>query len=461
MRIAAARCAFILLLVLCISALAFAQEPIAVSYRLNVVIDPPSGHIAVRGQVDLPPQAREAQSITFALHETLAVKRLSVNGHEAKFTYQPAEPSFLYPARRNVAVSLPPDAKQGSIRMEMEYEGQLKELPEFNAYFDGRPAMDDQINARLVELACYSSWYPQVVAFGRPIKIEMEVSLPKGWTAIASGKKVSEAVSGGGAITRWESPRDFDIVIAASPDYQRKNVRLPDAEVEVYFTKLPEKFVTDEATQIADVMKLFTDRLGATTIPGGKARHVFSPKRKGQGRAGIARAGLIVTSEGLVSEALQKQPDYSLFQDIAHEIAHFWWNFGSGQGDWINEAFAEYFSAVAVEKVNSEEQFAGTLERYRKTVATLPADAPPITKASFEGPGFVIRYYKGSLMLDALRREMGDAAFFKASREFFETYRGKGIGAAEFRGFWKQKMGERGTLVDQWLDSPGGLPEKK
>jgi len=71
---------------------------------------------------------------------------------------------------------------------------------------------------------------------------------------------------------------------------------------------------------------------------------------------------MIVTSEGRVLEELASDPKFSLLQDMAHEIAHFWWNFGAGQGDWINEAFAEYWSAVAVERIVSEELFQKVLD---------------------------------------------------------------------------------------------------
>jgi hypothetical protein len=88
-------------------------------------------------------------------------------------------------------------------------------------------------------------------------------------------------------------------------------------------------------------MNLFTQRLGKTTIPSGTIKLVFSPKHKGQGRAGIVRPGMIVTSEGRMLEELARDPKFSLLRDLTHEIAHFWWNFGAGQGDWINETFAE------------------------------------------------------------------------------------------------------------------------
>ena len=62
-------------------------------------------------------------------------------------------------------------------------------------------------------------------------------------------------------------------------------------------------------------------------------------------------------------------------------------------------------------------------------------------------------------MLDSIRRRMGDTAFASAAREFFQSYTGKSIGTEEFRRFWKQKLGDRSTLIDAWLESGGGLPE--
>jgi hypothetical protein len=138
--------------------------------------------------------------------------------------------------------------------------------------------------------------------------------------------------------------------------WNTKSVRQSGVDIEIYHTQMPEEFIEREVRQIAGVMKLYTDRLGETNIPAGTVKHVYSPKRKGQGMAGIGRPGMIVTSEGLTLESLAKDPKFSLFQGIAHEIGHFWWNFGAGQGDWINESFSEYFSSVAVQKISSEEE---------------------------------------------------------------------------------------------------------
>lgn len=124
---------------------------------------------------------------------------------------------------------------------------------------------------------------------------------------------------------------------------------------------------------------LFTSRLGETTVPASTVKHVCSPKQKGQSRAGIARPGMIVTSEGLVREQLAANPNFSLFQDIAHEIGHFWWNFGAGQGDWIKEAFAEYYSAYAVQQIVSQQQF----EAVPRKSTTFPPRLRRLPKSPF------------------------------------------------------------------------------
>ena len=79
---------------------------------------------------------------------------------------------------------------------------------------------------------------------------------------------------------------------------------------------------------------------------------------------------------------------------------------------------------MVVEQSISEEQFRKVMERYRSEVRALPAAAPSLAEVPFDGSGFVVRYYKGSLMRDSIRRTMGNDAFAAAAREFFQTFRG-------------------------------------
>ena len=342
------------LLLLAMSAAPVAEQPKVrpVTYDLNVRIEPPLGSVSVRARLGIPPGRFESGEVRFDLHETFDVRKLWVDGQKAEVSFQPAEVTPVRPASKTVVVRLAPRRPAEPIQVDIEYEGRLKDLPEFGAVPGQRRALDDQINARMVELASYSSWYPQF-PWGQPLQVALELSLPQGWMSVCSGQKLEERVEMGRALTRWSSPDDVDILVLASPDYRKREVRESGVAIEIYDTRLPAAFIDREAGQIAGVLGLLSARLGETSIPGGIVKHVYSPKRKGQGMAGIARPGMIATSEGRTLESLAADPGFSLFQGIAHEIAHFWWNFGSGQGDWVNEAFAEYYSAVAVEALVS------------------------------------------------------------------------------------------------------------
>jgi len=449
---------FVSILLLTIPVLLVAQDgPGTIAYDLKATIEPGSGTLAVQGQVDMPPSAASASMLKFNLHETMEITKLLIDGKPATFAYAPMEGSLPLPATRGVVVSLPATSSQRNIHMEIAYQGRLEVLSEFGASPDMRHSMDDQINSRMVELAFYSSWFPQF-AFGQPVKSELTLSLPQNWISICSGKRTAETIAAGRVVTHWSSAKDVDIVILASPDYKLTRLQVSGVPVEIYGTQLSETFIRQDGEQIAGVLKLYSAKLGETNVPNGVVRHVYSPKRKGQGRAGFARPGLIVTSEGRTIEGLTNDPNFSLFQGVAHEIAHYWWNFGAGQGDWINEAFAEYFSAIAVEDLNSEAAFNALMEDDRKQVSELPANSPSLSSVEMtDQASFVIRYYKGSLMLNAFRRSMGDKKFFQACHEFFEEYRDKPTGTGEFRSFWKSKLDQKG-LIDSWLDSRGGLP---
>jgi len=428
-----------------------------VSYDLNVRIEPSQGSIAVRAKLGIPLENLQSREVRFDLHETFEIERLLVNGQEAGFSLQPADVTPVKPASKTIVIRVPGEKVPDPVQVEIDYTGRLKNIPENGAVPGQRLGLDDQINERMVELASYSSWYPQF-RWGQLLQSTLRLSLPQGWVSVCSGQRREERVEAGRALTLWSSTNDVDVVVLASPHYRKREVRESGVAIEIYDTRMPAAFIDREAGQIAGVLALFTGRLGETSIPGGVVKHVYSPKRKGQGMAGIARPGLIVTSEGITADSLAADSNFSLFQGIAHELAHFWWNFGSGQGDWVNEAFSEYFSAVAVQALVSEEQFRGVMADCRRSVRELPADAPSLSRVPFmDGQvNWVVRYRKGALMLDSVRHVLGDERFFASAREFFETHRGRSIGTPEFRHFWRQRLVEQAAVVDAWLDAGGG-----
>jgi hypothetical protein len=54
------------------------EKPTPVSYDLKVVIGPAPGTLRVRARIEVPTESPRIRGIQFALHETLAINKLSL-----------------------------------------------------------------------------------------------------------------------------------------------------------------------------------------------------------------------------------------------------------------------------------------------------------------------------------------------------------------------------------------------
>ncbi|MGB6642129.1 MAG: hypothetical protein WBG67_15245, partial [Thermoanaerobaculia bacterium] len=337
-------------------------------YRLEIVLDPAAGSIEVRGEVGVTLSTVGPRVLPLRLHEGFEVRRVSLGGRPLEVTSAPAEATRLQPATQLVNVYLPATVEDPEIRLQVEYRGRLTRFPQFGtpaAEREGR-FLDDAIDSERVELAWYSAWYPQLGDFGQTFEADLLVDLPTGWTLVGLGEPSPPTQSGNRTQVRWSAEAVQDLVLIASPDFEVVRVQQDGGGVEIYSSRLPRPYVERQAEEIRTALELFEQTLGRAEGASATVRLVYSPRKAGQG--GYSRAPLIVTSEGVVLDGLAEGDLTSKLGGLAHEAAHFWWHFGAGQGDWINETFAEYFARFAVERILGEER---PLARARRAVSRL------------------------------------------------------------------------------------------
>jgi len=125
----------------------------------------------------------------------------------------------------------------------------------------------------------------------------------------------------------------------------------------------------------------------------------------------------------------------SIARTFAHEIAHQYWGIAvriPGYSEqWLGESFAEYCAALFLKERRGEAVY-GALVSQWKHAASFAADAAPIPMASrvYVKDDALQRseirrgllYGKGPLVLDALRRELGDAEFRDMLRAYQESH---------------------------------------
>jgi hypothetical protein len=355
---------------------------------------------------------------------------------------------------RRITVQLPDTGIRDQVGLEIRYDGELRDRPSWGEPDAEGPFMDDAAGPDRVELALYSSWYPSF-GFGSIYDVTLDLTMPSGWGVACIGREVDRRETEKETTTRWQAHAVNDLVIVASPRLRSEDVETAAGRVRIHHTRLPDRFLRSMVQETERTLLLFSKHLGETS--GERTlQHVYSPRDWGQG---FARPGMIIVSEGRVLRALTEDPHASFLFGNAHEAGHFWWRFGFGQGDWINETFAEYFALVAVQSIQGEDAFQDGLASRRESVEGLPADAPAlaVVPSSNDGHGYTIKYHKGALMLDAFREHLGDEVFFGACRLFYESIRDTSAGTDDFRAHWKNALQDV-KLLSSWLDSPGSAP---
>ena len=116
---------------------------------------------------------------------------------------------------------------------------------------------------------------------------------------------------------------------------------------------------------------------------------------------------------------------------IAHEIAHQW--FGDSVTEstwsdlWLSEGFATYFAGLFLQRYESEEAFqkylndaAASVFRYEKETRTPIFDRETEDLLSLLNPN---NYQKGAWVLHMLRSNLGDEAFFRGIRAYYEKHK--------------------------------------
>jgi len=149
---------------------------------------------------------------------------------------------------------------------------------------------------------------------------------------------------------------------------------------------------------------------------------------------------------------------------IAHEIAHQW--FGDSVTEstwsdlWLSEGFATYFAGLFVQRHESEAAF----QRYMQNAATTvfayeKKKRVPIFDRDTENLMELLNannYQKGAWVLHMLRSNLGDDAFFRGIRDYYESHKNSGASTEDLRGALEKSSGkDLHTFFARWVYDSG------
>ena len=144
---------------------------------------------------------------------------------------------------------------------------------------------------------------------------------------------------------------------------------------------------------------------------------------------------------------------------LAHELAHQWWGQAVGwknyHEQWLSEGFAQYFAAMYAQKTRGDRVFVDMLRQFRRFAMEQSPQGPVYLGyrlGHLKSDLKIFRalvYNKGASVLHMLRRLLGDEAFFRGIRLFYEDQRFKKAGTDDLE---RAMETASGRVLDRFFD---------
>lgn len=436
------------------------------SYALRLQIDPEARVIAGRAQIEvLATQALSAFNLDLV---GLDVETILVDDEPAGFAREGRELTIT-PAE--------PIADGATFAVEVNYSGRPEPIRD--------PSLGAQIGFNFTRGGAYVASEPDGAATWFPVNDHpsdkasyvFTLSVPAGLTAVANGALINVTNSDEGSTYTWvmRQPMASYLATLAVGDFQIEQAdpagRVPLRNV------FPSDQVAPSARVFAQQDEMLTafesrfgpypfDVYGALVIPQSLG---FALETQS-----MSLFGLPIVLNGIANPR-------SAEVVIAHELAHSWFGNAVSPADWgdiwLNEGFATYASWLWLEESLGPEaldtqvrdaygQFSGrtfldsgySLSQTRQITQRFGAPGLPAPDDLFS----VAVYYRGALLLHALRLNLGDDVFFDTLRSYVADHLHQSVTTADFIQATETVSGkDLADFFEAWLFDPTIPPIKQ
>jgi aminopeptidase N len=407
---------FIVILVL-IAALPAMAAGDAVHHAVNARLLPAEHRIEVVDVVEgLEPGARAA----FDIARSVEV-RARVGGRDAPVTRDGERRIVEMPA--------------AATRLSLEYTVALPSETQADGPF---------LNEEHGFLPGWASWLP---AFGARESFDVNVEVSAPLRALATGSLVEETAADGSHRARTQLPPGSEPPSLFAGRFVTAEREVDGIRLRTWFTEataaLATTYLDHAATYLARYEALIGDH------PYDSFTVVAAPIPVGLGFPGLT----------YVSERILPLP-FMQTRSLAHEILHGWWGnavrIAYGQGNWA-EGLTTYMADYGILDEPAAEA-AMRLEWLRDYQA-LPESADTALvdfAARSHDASQVVGYNKAAMVFHMLRRQVGDEAFQRALRAFYQEHHFERAAWRDLQASFEAATGEDLELFfTQWLERPG------
>jgi aminopeptidase N len=285
-------------------------------------------------------------------------------------------------------------------------------------------------------------WFPCVDHPSIRQTSEVTVRVPAGFLALSNGALVSETRDDARGIStfHWVQAKShvsylITLVVGkfhvARAEWRGKPV--------LYY--VPEAHADEVARTFGHTTRMldfFSDKIGVE-FPWEKYAQVCVEQFM---YGGMENTSATTLYEGVLDDE-RAAIDYDPDPLIAHELAHQWWGDLVTCHDWVhiwlNEGFATYFQHLWTEQSLGRDDF--EYEMFRDGISARDESTKQHPVVDRRGPGAGV-YPKGSWVLHALRRRVGDDAFWRSIHRYVTERAYKTAETVDLRRAFEEETGE-------------------
>lgn len=352
-------------------------------------------------------------------------------------------------------VDLPAPLSAGApFSLAIAYSGEPVVEPSIYVPFASHVGLFEHLGQRMCVVAEPDGaryWFPSNDHPRDKATFRFEITVPQGLTAVANGVLVETRSALPSAFADgipsdlyvWEHryPMATAFATVAVGDYQRVEGTSPGGVPLRHYVFPEYSYVFEQMTPVIGEM---IDWMGEMFGPYPFEAFGYVTV-SGLGGASLETQTMVILSEeGMFDETL-----------LAHEMAHMWfgdWVSLDSWGDmWRSEGFATYVQMLWGAH-GDPAALEGYLDQLRQILEEGGSDhalndPPP---AKLFGPD---TYFKGALLVHALRQEMGDEAFFEGLRAYFARYGGGTATHAQFQAVLEEAAGfPLNEFFERWFE---------
>lgn len=335
---------------------------------------------------------------------------------------------------------------QGTSSEPVQVPGQSMKQTRFNYSWAMTAPQPWQGGDHLSEKGLFLSgtWAPQSDGL---FTYTLKVSSP--WVTVAPGAISDEVFSPGAYQARFSMDKPTDGVPLFAGPYKIGQLAYKKVTLRTYFYDDMEDMAQDYLQRTAQYLERFEAEIGPYPFAG--FHIVAAPVPAGYGFAGLTYMGARVLRLPFIKET-----------SLGHEILHNYWGNGVfpdySSGNWA-EGLTTYMADYMTAEARSTDKARDMRLNWLREFAALP-DAMDKPVTSFKGKhsqaSQVIGYHKVAFIFHMLRREVGDAAFFNALQDFWQTHAFKTADWSDLEAsFSKFSQRNLRPFFNQWVHQKG------